>query len=142
MKWFTGSVERVLPSANNSYQVPYGQNVDIVAMVDGVQQEFKGIHAGDTIADFGKDSFILSDNKDYLYNYVKTLLKTSEDIVDEDNIKYHKGQIPQYRNVLAEMRPDVSSATEVKELKAQVGSLQEQLAEALALLKSVNNKTA
>ena len=140
MKWFTGSVERVIPSLNNQYQTPFGQppvvSVDIVAIVDGAQQEYKGIHAGDTIADYGKDSLILSDNKDYLYNYVKSLLKTSEDIVDEDNIKYHKNLIPQYRGVLSEMRPEVTHATEVKELKEQVGSLQAQLAEALSLLKS------
>lgn len=140
MKWFTGSVERVIPSLNNQYQAPFGQppvvNVDIVAIVDGAQQEYKGIHAGDTVADYGKDSLILSDNKDYLYNYVKSLLKTSEDIVDEDNIKYHKNLIPQYRGVLSEMRPEVTHATEVKELKEQVGSLQAQLAEALSLLKS------
>jgi hypothetical protein len=116
-------------------------NVDIVAIVDGLQQEFKGIHASDTIADYGKDSFILSDNKDYLYNYVKSLLKTSEDVVDEDNINYHKALIPQYKGVLSDMRPEISSASEVKELKEQVGSLQEQLAEALSLLKSGNAKT-
>lgn len=146
MKWFTGSVERVIPSTTNPYQTPFGQppvmNVDIVAIVDGLQQEFKGIHASDTIADYGKDSFILSDNKDYLYNYVKSLLKTSEDVVDEDNINYHKALIPQYKGVLSDMRPEISSASEVKELKEQVGSLQEQLAEALSLLKGQStNKT-
>jgi len=146
MKWFTGSVERVIPSTTNPYQTPFGQppvmNVDIIAIVDGLQQEFKGIHASDTIADYGKDSFILSDNKDYLYNYVKSLLKTSEDVVDEDNINYHKALIPQYKGVLSDMRPEISSASEVKELKEQVGSLQEQLAEALSLLKGQStNKT-
>lgn len=145
MKWFTGSVERVIPSTTNPYQTPFGQppimNVDIVAIVDGLQQEFKGIHASDTIADYGKDSFILSDNKDYLYNYIKSLLKTSEDVVDEDNINYHKALIPQYKGVLSDMRPEISSASEVKELKEQVGNLQEQLAEALSLLKSGNAKT-
>ena len=145
MKWFTGSVERVIPSTTNPYQTPFGQppimNVDIVAIVDGLQQEFKGIHASDTIADYGKDSFILSDNKDYLYNYIKSLLKTSEDVVDEDNINYHKALIPQYKGVLSDMRPEISSASEVKELKEQVGNLQEQLAEALSLLKGQNTKT-
>lgn len=144
MKWFTGSVERVMPSINTQYQATFGQppmvNVDITATVDGVQQEFKGIHASDTIADYGKDSFILSDNKDYLYNYVKSLLKTSEDIVDEENIRYHKSLIPQYRSVLSDMRPELTNASEVKELKQQVGNLQSQLAEALSLLKARDAK--
>jgi hypothetical protein len=145
MKWFTGSVERVMPSLGSQYQASFGQpptvNVDIVAIVDGVRQEFKGIHASDTVADYGKDSFILSDSKDYLYNYVKSLLKTSEDVVDKDNIRYHESLIPQYRSVLSDMRPEVTSATEVKELKEQVGSLQMQLAEALNLLKNKAGET-
>ena len=145
MKWFTGSVDRISPSIGNQYPSAYGQmptlNVDIVAIINGEQREFKGVHANDAIADFGQDSFVIADNKDYLYNYVKSLLKTSEDIVAEDNIKYHKSLIPQYRNVLSEMRPDVSNASEVKELKAQVGNLQAQLAEALSLLKAESNKT-
>lgn len=144
MRWVTGSIERITPSMNSNNSNPFGQppvmDVDIVAIIDGVQKEYKGVHGGDTIADFGKGSWILSDNKDYLYNYVKSLLKISEDAVDADNIKYHEAQIPQYKGVLAEMRPDVSSAAEVKELKEQVGSLQSQLAEALSLLKVRNEK--
>lgn len=144
MKWFTGSVERISPAMNTQYPSAYGQmpimNVDIVAIINGEQKEFKGVHANDAIADFGQDSFVIADNKDYLYNYVKSLLKTSEDIVAEDNIRYHNNLIPLYKNVLSEMRPDVSNASEVKELKAQVGTLQAQLTEALSLLKTRDNK--
>jgi hypothetical protein len=144
MKWFTGSVERVSPSLNNQYPNAYGQfptlNLDIVATVDGVQKEYKGIHSNDTIADFGQDAFILADNKDSLYNYIKSLLKTSEDVVDEKNIALHKKRIPQYRNVLSELRPDMSNASEVKELNKKVNNLESQLAEMLSLLKSANTK--
>lgn len=144
MKWFTGSVERVVPSLHSSQQSPFMQpsmiDIDLIVIVDGSQKEFRGIHAGDTIADFGKGSWIISDNKDYLYNYVKSLLKSSEDIVDEDNINYHKSLIPQYKGVLSEMRPEVSNASEVKELREQVGNLQTQLAEALSLLRAGTEK--
>jgi hypothetical protein len=140
MKWFTGSVERVTPSINNQYPVAFGQfpslNLDILVNINGSQKEFKGVHSNDIIADFGKDSVILADNKDSLYNYIKSLLKTSEDVVDEDNIKLHKALIPQYKNVLSEMMPGSAGSNEVKELKEQVTSLQSQLAEALSLLKS------
>lgn len=145
MKWFTGSIERVTPSLNNQYPNAFGQfpamNIDIVVNINGEQKEFKGIHSNDFIADFGEDSFILADNKESLYNYVKSLLKTSEEATNEEVINKHKRKIPMYREVLSEMMPGVTSSNEVKELKAQVGNLQSQLAEALALLRNGNAKT-
>lgn len=142
MKWFTGSIERITPSINNQYPNAFGQfqglNLDIVASINGEQKEFKGVHSNDFIADFGEDSFILADNKESLYNYIKSLLKTSEDATNEELINKHRKWIPQYRDVLADMVPGATSSSEVKELRQQVGSLQEQLAEALALLKSGN----
>lgn len=144
LKYFTGSVERVTPSISSQYPANFGQfpplNLDIAVMVDGRQLEFKGIHSNEAIADFGKDAVILADNKDSLYNYVKTLLKTSEDAVDESNIAWHREQIPQYKDVLSDMVPGSANSSEVRELKEQVGNLQSQLAEALALLKGGNSK--
>ena len=144
MKYFTGSVERITPSINNQYVNNYGQfpilNLDIAVTIDGKHMEFKGIHSNEAIADFGKDSVILADNKDSLYNYVKSLLRTSEEAIDEENLKWHRKRIPQLKGALSDMIPGSTNATEVKELKEQVGSLQSQLAEALALLKGGNAK--
>ena len=138
MRWFTGSVERVTPSINAPYPNNFNQfpsvDLDIVANINGKQRIFKGVHGSDSIADFGKDAFILADNKDSLYNYIKSLLKVSEDATNKETIRMHEQWIPQYKNVLAEMVPGANS-NEVKELREQVGSLQSQLAEALALLK-------
>jgi hypothetical protein len=141
LKWFTGTIERISPSVSSysPYPATFGQmptvNLDIVATVDGRQREFKGIHSDDTIADFGKNTVILADSENTLYNHVTTLLKTSEETVKEDNIAWHKSMIPQYRDILSDMRPNANNSIEVKELREQVGSLQLQLAEALALLK-------
>lgn len=137
MKWFTGSVESVVPSMSN--QFPY-VNVDIVANVNGKQRQFRGVHNNDSIADFGSDSVIISDNKDTLYNYVKSLLKISEDAVNPDNIKKHNEWIPQYKGVLSEMFPGSAHSEEIKELKDEVSSLKSQLAETISLLKSGNTK--
>ena len=143
LKWFTGTIERIAPSLNNpysSYPNTFGQlpviNLDIIATIDGKQREFKGVHSDDTIADFGKNTVILADSENTLYNHINTLLKTSEEAVKEENISWHKAMIPQYKDVLSDMRPSANNSTEVRELKEQVGSLQSQLAEALALLKS------
>lgn len=143
MKWFTASVERITPSVNNQYnnfaQFP-SVNLDILVNINGKQMEYKGVHSNDSIADFGNDSVILADSKDALYNYVKSLLKVSEDAVNEDTLKQHRAWIPQYKEVLSDMVPGATNASEVKELKEQVSSLQSQLAEALTLLKQGNTK--
>jgi hypothetical protein len=144
MRWFTGSIESVMPSLIPQYQNNYRQfpniDLDIVANIDGKQRTFKGIHGNDSIADFGENSIILADNKDSLYNYLKSLLKVSEDATNEDTLKKHRTWIPQYKDTLAEMMPGVVNSNEVKELREQVGSLQAQLAETLALLKEKTAK--
>jgi hypothetical protein len=147
MKWFTGSIERISPSVS-SIQQPFnnlGQfpmvNVDIVANINGKQREFRGVPGNNSIADFGDDSVILADNKDTLYNYVKSLLQASEDATNKDNIRKHEMRIPKYKKVLSEMVPGSTSNEEVKELKEEVSSLKSQLAEAISLLKQGNSKT-
>ncbi len=146
MKWFTGSIERISPSIS-SIQQPFnsmGQfpsvNVDIVANINGKQREFRGIPGNNSIADFGDDSVILADNKDTLYNYVKSLLQASEDATDKETIRKHELRIPKYKKVLSEMVPGSAGNEEVKELKEEVSSLKSQLAEAISLLKAGNTK--
>ena len=145
MKWFTGSIERVVPNASGIQQ-PFniGQfpvvNVDIIANIDGKQREFRGVPGNNSIADFGEDSVILADNKDALYNYAKSLLRASEDATNPDNIKKHERWKRQLKGVLSEMVPGSTNSDEVKELKNEVSSLKSQLAEAISLLKAGNNK--
>lgn len=147
LKWFTGTIERITPSLNspyNGYPSVYGQlpgvSLDIVANIDGKQREFKGVHADEVVADFGKNMVILADSEGTLFNHVNSLLKTSEAAVNKDNIAWHNRMIPQYRNVLSQMRPGAAGNNEVKELQSKVDTLQAQLAEALSLLKAGNNK--
>ena len=144
MKYFTGSIDRITPSISSQYPTGFGQfpsvSLDIAVTIDAKQTEFKGIPSNEAIADFKNSTVILADNKDSLYNYIKSLLKTSEDAVNEDNINWHKKRIPQYRNVLSDMIPGSTNVAEVKELREQVSNLQSQLAEALTLLKQGNTK--
>ena len=140
--WFSGTIERVTPSIDNpysQYQISFGQlpavNLDVVAIIDGKQREFRGIHSNDTIADFGPNTAILADSESALFSHVNSLLKESEESVSEEFIAMHNARIPQCRRVLSEMRPGSAGSSEVKELKEQVSSLQSQLSEALSLLK-------
>lgn len=138
IKWFTASVEKVIPTYGKTQPNMFGQipelRLDITAIVDGEQKEFKQVPSNNAIADFGDNSFIIADNKDSLYNYIKTLRQKSKAIVE--STPYHESLIPQYDEVLNELMPGSANTDEVKELKNEVGSLKAQLAEAIALLKS------
>ncbi len=141
VKWFTASIENVTPTMSKNTQM-FGQlpelRLDIVANINGEQKTFQQVPSNNAIADFGDKSFVIADNKDSLFNYVKTLKQTSKNIVE--SASYHESLIPQYDEVLNELMPGSANNDEVKALRTEVGSLKSQLAEAIALLKSGNSK--
>lgn len=142
MDWFSGFVEKITPSINQNYPTNFGQfpqvAIDIVANINGEQKTFQQVPSNDLVADFGEDSLIISDNKDSLGNYVKTLLQKSEDIVK--SAPKHDARIPRYKKILSELIPGINNSEEVKALKEEVASLKSDLAEAISLLKQGNQK--
>ena len=143
INWFTASIENITPVYGKANPNMFGQlpelRLDIVANVNGERREFKQVPSNNAIADFGETSFVIADNKDSLFNYIKTLRQNSKAIVD--SAPYHNSLIPQYDTVLNELVPSSANNEEVKALKDEVSSLKSQLAEAISLLKSGTNKT-
>ena len=143
INWFTASIESITPVYGKTNPNMFGQlpelRLDIVANVNGERREFKQVPSNNAIADFGETSFVIADNKDSLFNYIKTLRQNSKAIVD--SAPYHNSLIPQYDTVLNELVPSSANNEEVKALKDEVSSLKSQLAEAISLLKSGTNKT-
>lgn len=137
-KWLTGSIDKITPVCLNNSSQSFGQmpeiRLDIVASLDGEQRTFQQVPSNNAIADFGEKSFVLASNKDSLYNYVKTLLKSSEKIVSD--APYHESLIPQYKDILNELIPGSANTDEVKELKKELGEIKNQFAEMLSLLKA------
>ena len=150
IKWFTASVESVTPTIGGHIignQTPnmFGQmpelRLDIVCNVNGEKKTFQQVPSSSAIADFGDKSFVIADNKDSLYNYIKSLKDKSKAIVE--SAPYHESLIPQYDDVLNELMPgSASNSDEVKALKDEVGSLKSQLAEAISLLKEKAKQTS
>lgn len=146
-KTFTGTIERVTPSLSNSIANRYPQmnpmisqtpefKVDIVAIINGERREFQQVPGNTSIADFGTNSIVLAENKEILNNYLNVNLQNTINRVK--NIDNDKALIPKYKQGLAELNPSAVNEEVVSELKEQVSSLQNQLAEALSLLKSEN----
>lgn len=144
IKWFTATVENVTPTIGGANPNMFAQmpelRLDIVCNVNGAQKTFQQVPSNSAIADFGDKSFVIADNKDSLFNYIKTLRQKSKSIVD--SASYHESLIPQYDDVLNELIPGNGNSDEVKELRNKVDSLTSQLAEAISLLKQGNQKQA
>ena len=143
VKLFTATVDTVSMPRPKYMQNTFGQMpetvVDIVATINGERREFKQVPSNNAIADFGPDTFVLSDTKDSLMNYVASMLQNSRNIVN--SVDKHKSLITQYEKVLGELNPNVANDNAVKELRGQVESMQSQMQEMLSLLKAGNIKT-
>lgn len=141
-KLFTATVESVSFPRPRFTQNTFGQLpetvVDIVVTINGERREFKQVPSNNAIADFGPDTFVLSDSKDSLMNYVASMLQNSRNIVN--SVDKHKALITQYEQVLGELNPNVANDNAVKELRGQVESMQSQMREMLSLLRSGNSK--
>ena len=137
VKLFTATVDTVSMPRPKYMQNTFGQLpemvLDIVANVNGERKEYKEVPTNNVIADFGPDTFVLSDSRDSLMNYVRSQLQRSKDIVNSAD--KHKSLIPQYEQVLGELDPASASDNAVKELRGQVESMQSQMQEMLSLLK-------
>ena len=143
IKWFTATVENVNPTVGSNPNM-FGQmpelRLDIICNINGAQKTFQQVPSNSAIADFGDKSFVIADNKDSLFNYIKSLKDKSKAVVD--SAPYHEALIPQYDSVLNELMPgSASNSDEVKALKDEVGSLKSQLAEAISLLKEKAKQT-
>ena len=137
VKMFTATVDSVTLPRPKYVQNTFGQLpemvLDIVANVNGERKEYKEVPTNNVIADFGPDTFVLSDSRDSLTNYVRSQLQRSRDVVNSAD--KHKALIPQYEHVLGELDPASAYDNAVKELRGQVESMQSQMAEMLSLLK-------
>jgi hypothetical protein len=64
---------------------------------------------------------------------LKAKLQESENIVNSKSI--HEALIPQYKQALGELNPEIANDNAVKELRGQVESMQSQMNEMLSLLR-------
>ena len=137
VRMFTATVDSVTIPRPKYIQNTFGQLpemvLDIIANVNGERKEYKEVPTNNVIADFGPDTFVLSDSRDSLTNYVRSQLQKSKDIVNSAD--KHKNLIPQYEKVLGELDPASANDNAVKELRGQVESMQSQMNEMLSLLR-------
>lgn len=139
---FTATVESTSMPRPKYMQNTFGQLpemvIDLVTNVNGERKEYKEIPVNNVIADFGPNTFVLSDSKDSLLNYLKAKLQESKNIVSNKSV--HEALIPQYEHAIGELDPSTANESAVKELRSQFEGMQSQINEMLSLLRNGNAK--
>ena len=104
IKVFNATVDTVSIPRPRFMQNTFGQLpemvLDIVANVNGERKEYKEIPVNNVIADFGPNTFVLSDSKDSLLNYLKAKLQESKNIVSNKSVRAKVCNGIVYRNLL------------------------------------------
>lgn len=136
MQFFTATIEETKPAFPTKLGQLPGTVMDITAVRDGNTLSFQQIPSNNAIADYGNNSYVLADSKDSLVNYIKAKLQASKNIVN--SYEENKKLIERYESVLSDINPNVGGA-EIKELKQQMSTMQNQFSELMSLLKSKQN---
>lgn len=136
MQYFTATVEDARPAIPMKMGQVIGSVMDITAIKDGKTLSFQQIPSSNAIADYGTNNFVLADSKDSLVNYVTSKLQTAKNIVN--SYEENKKLVQQYEGILSEINPSANSE-EIKDLKKQLASMQDQFGEILSLLKGNTN---
>lgn len=136
MQFFTATIEEAKPAFPTKLGQLPGTVMDITAVRDGNTLSFQQIPSNNAIADYGNNSYVLADSKDSLVNYINAKLQASKNIVN--SYEENKKLIEKYESVLSDINPNVGGA-EIKELKQQMSTMQNQFSELMSLLKSKQN---
>lgn len=136
MKYFTATIDDTkMAFPVNISQAP-GSVVDITAIRDGNTLTFKQIPSNNVIADYGNNTFVLADSKDSLSNYINAKLQASRNIIN--SYEENKKLVEKYEEVLNDINPNPNSS-DLKELKSQFATMQNQFSELMTLLKGKQN---
>ena len=132
-KVLSGPIERVsIPRPKyNTFNPNMEMIVDIIATINGVRREFKGVPNG-AIANFGTDAFVLAENKESLNSYINAMIQNSKSIIE--SVEKHKTLVSNYEEALAELNPSIKAD---KEKDKAIQSLQSQVAELKDMLLSM-----
>jgi hypothetical protein len=129
------SVGQPMPKIPTSYNTMFPQQPDMVVDVrvkvgDNILT-FEKLPASSVIADFAAASqnMVVSSNRDNIRTEVEIMLGQSKSVIE--SVNYHESVIVECDNILKELNPsyvkDQNQEAEIKELKAQISELKNQL---------------
>lgn len=136
---YTSSIHPKLAQYPNNI---YNDVIDAKVIVNGVELEFKQLPANQSIANFGIDGVIVSDNKEDILNEIINLKSSSEHIIA--NIEHHKEIVDSCSNLILQLDPDKAKNHEydvkIANLEQKITGMEESMTDVKNMLKEALNK--
>lgn len=147
----TGQVNKVTPirpkygtfTPNYAYGQNYETVVDITAVVNGEQKEFKQVPSNAVVADFGSDAFVLADSKDAMIGHLNVTYQNSKAVVD--SVDKNKTIMANCKKALSQINPSIVAEEQrdcaISDLQGRVDNLTNQVAQLVSALSSKQTNT-
>lgn len=104
----------------------FGQNmetvVDVSVKINDETIEFKQLPANLSIANFGQNGVVVSDNREAMNAEVESMLRTSKQVIE--SISFHENVISSCDAILRELNPQFAKE---KEQEEKIGALEQKV---------------
>lgn len=133
------------PQFNNNYlNNPFGSTLNITVNDNGNNRDFGGLPSNENIVRYNNGAVIVSESREAIITEVDNLVRTSESVLAEDNLSYHKNVIASGKDVLAKLNPQFAKEQaldkEVKNLHGRVDAMDGKLDKLIALMSNAGTK--
>lgn len=139
----------VTPDITNAFAMNMQMVVDINVLVDNEKLEFTQVPSNLSIADFGSNGIVISENRESILAELSGLLQTSKSILD--NIDYHKNIVDQCEKAIKLLNPTFAKEKEheaaiedltsqINSFKNEIGSVKDNVSKILGILANAEPK--
>lgn len=133
------------PQFNGGYlNGQFGSTINITVNDNGTNRDFGGLPTNENIVRYNNGAIVVSESRDAIATEVDNLVRTSESVLVEDNLNYHRNIVASGKDVLAKLNPQFAKEQaldkEVKNLHGRVDAMDGKLDKLIALMSGAGNK--
>ena len=123
---------------NTNYLGGFTSTINISVNDNGTTRDFGGLNTNENIVRYNNGSIILTESREVVVNEVDALVRTSEAVLTEDNLNYHKSVVASGKEILANMSPQYAKEQaidkEVKNLHGRVDAMDSKLDKLISMM--------
>lgn len=131
-------------NGNNYLNNPFNSTINITVNDNGNNRDFGGLPSNENIVRYNNGAVIISESRESIVTEVDNLVRSSESVLTEENLTYHKNVVASGKDVLAKLNPQFAKEQaldkEVKNLHGRVDDINSKLDKVIALISNVGTK--
>ena len=131
-------------NSNNYFNNPFNSTINITVNDNGNNRDFGGLPSNENIVRYNNGAVIISESRESIVTEVDNLVRTSESVLTEENLTYHKNVVASGKDVLAKLNPQFAKEQaldkEVKNLHGRVDDINSKLDKVIALISNAGTK--